>query len=138
MIDLKMTDGGELILAEDGDLEITYGDEQVAQEILFRLKTTAGDWSLSPTIGASLERFIGEPNIPIMHKMIESEVLKSLTKGNLLFAPTVKAVPIGENNIFILVEFGSIEDDNRVIQVQSGLDLKNGLVFAKTSSRDLQ
>jgi phage baseplate assembly protein W len=138
MIDLRMTETGELVISVEGDLDFVYGDEQIAQEVLFRLKTTLGDWSLSPNVGASLERFIGEPNTPIIHKMIESEIVKSITKDNLLFLPYVKVIPIEENKVFILIEFGSIEDEERVIQVQSGLDLKKGLVFAKIGSREQQ
>jgi hypothetical protein len=131
MIDLEMTEDGDLVLAEHGDFSLVYGDEQVAQEVLFRLKTTLGDWVLSPNIGTSLERFIGEPNTPVTHALIESAVFKSITQDNLLFSPEFSAIPIGENEVFILVEFGSLEDDERRIQIQSGLDLRKGLCFAR-------
>lgn len=130
-----MTETGDLVIGENGDFEIVYGDEQLAQEVLFRLKTTLGDWTLSPGIGASLERFIGEPNIPVTHALIETKIIEALTKGNLLFSPSVSAIPIGENEVFCLVEFGSLENDERVIQVQSALDLRKGLVFARIGSR---
>lgn len=138
MIDLKMNNNGELLLSETGDLDIVYGDEQLAQEILFRLKTTIGDWTLSPQIGASLERFIGQPNTQLTHALIENEVTKAITRDNLLLFPSVNAIALGENEVFILIEFGSIEDDERVIQIQSGLDLRKGLVFARITSRELQ
>ena len=135
-VDLKMTETGDLIVGENGDLEITYGDEQIAQEVLFRVKTTLGDWTLSPNIGASLERFIGEPNEPFVHAMIENAILASVTRGNLLFSPDISAIPIGENEVFILIEFGSLEDDDRMIQVVAGLDLKKGLIFSRIGSRE--
>lgn len=135
MVDIKVTESGELILTESGDLAITYGDEQVAQEVLFRLKTTRGDWMLSPDVGASLEEFIGEPNIPLIHAMIENRVVNTLLKGNLLFSPSVQVIPIGVNEVLVIVEFGSIEDDERVIQIQAGLDLREGLVFSRIDSR---
>lgn len=135
MIDLKMTNEGELILSQTGDLEVVYGDEQLAQEVLFRIKTTLGDWTLSPQIGASLEKFIGQPNTTLTHALIENEIVKAITRDNLLLFPSVSAVAIGENQVFILVEFGSIEDDDRIIQIQSGLDLRKGLVFARIASR---
>ncbi len=138
MIDLKMTESGELVLSSTGDLDYAFGDEQIAQEVLFRLKTTLGDWVLSPHVGTSLERFIGEPNIPMTHALLENEITKSLLQNNLLMYPSVRAVPIGENEVFILIEFGSVEEEGRIVQVQSGLDLRKGLVFARISSRELQ
>jgi len=127
MIDIRFTEDGDLVVGETGDLDLVWGDEQIAQEVLFRLKTTLGDWTLSPNVGADLEKYIGEPNIPITHALIESQVIKAITRGNLLVFPSVRAVPIGENEVFILIEFGSIEEDERIIQVQSGLDLRKGL-----------
>jgi phage baseplate assembly protein W len=138
MVDIKMTNEGELEISDTGDLKMVYGDEQIAQEVLFRLKTTLGDWTLSPHIGASLEKFIGQPNTPLTHALIENEVLKALVRDNLLLSPSINAVAIGEHEVFILIEFGSIEEDERIIQIQSGLDLRKGLVFARIASRLLQ
>jgi len=50
---------------------------------------------------------------------------------------SVNAVPIGVNEVFILVEFGSIEEDNRIIQIQSALDLRKGIVFSRIGSREV-
>lgn len=138
MVDLKITDDGELVLSPAGDLAITYGDEQIAQEVVFRLKTTLGDWTLSPTVGASLEEFIGQPNTPLVLAAIEQRINNTLTSDNLLIFPDINAVSISENEVFILIEFGSLEDDDRIITVQSALDLRKGLVFARVGSRDLQ
>jgi phage baseplate assembly protein W len=135
MIDIEMTEDGDLVVGNTGDLAIVYGDEEIAQEVLFRLKTTLGDWTLSPQIGADLERFIGEPNIPITHSLMENQIAKAIVRDNLIFAPSVRAVPIGENEVFILVEFGSLEDDERTIQVQAGLDLRKGLIFSRIGTR---
>jgi phage baseplate assembly protein W len=138
MIDLKLTNDGELVVAENGDLEIVFGDEQIAQEVLFRLKTTPGDWVLSPKIGVDLEKFIGQANVKTTHLLMETAISRALTYDNLLIQPSVEAIATGENEVFILIEFDSVEENNRVIQIQSGLDLKKGLVFAKLGSRMLQ
>lgn len=138
MIDLKMDDNGDLVLSDKGDLALVFGDEQIAQEVLFRLKTTAGDWTLSPQIGASLEDFIGEPNTEYTLAAIENRVEKALTFDSLLIGPEITAITIGPNEVLVVVEFGSIELDNRVIQVTSGLDLQKGVVFARTAVRELQ
>lgn len=135
MIDIKMTVDGDLVVNEDGDLDLVYGDDQVAQEVLFRLKTTKGDWTLSPYCGASLEDFIGQPNTPLTHALIENQVIEAITRNNLVLIPNVRAVPVGENEVFILVEFGSIEDDDRIIQIQNSLDLRKGLVWSRIGTR---
>lgn len=132
-----MTNEGDLVLNSTGDLAMVYGDEQIAQEVLFRLKTTLGDWTLSPNVGTSLERFIGSPNIPLTHSLIENEIIKSITKDGLVLFPEVDAIAISENEVFILVEFGSIEEDDRIIQIQSGLDLRKGICFSRISSRNI-
>jgi phage baseplate assembly protein W len=137
MVDIKLTEDGELVLTGNGDLALTYGDEQVAQEALFRIKTTKGDWVLSPQIGASLEEFIGQPNTDITRAAIEQRVIEALTYKDLLILPTVHAVQLSQNEVFVLVEFGSLEDDDRIIQVQSMLDLQKGLVFSRIGTREL-
>lgn len=132
-----MDESGEIVLSPTGDLDLVYGDEELAQEILFRLKTTLGDWTLSPHIGASLERFIGEPNTLLTLSLIESEVSKALVFDSLLLFPSVEAVSIGTHEVFILIEFGSIEEEDRIIQIQAGLDTRKGLVFSRSTSRQI-
>lgn len=135
-MDLKITNDGDLVVGANGDLEVVWGDEQIAQEVLFRLKTTIGDWTLSPGIGASLERFIGQPNTPITHSLMEVKIGEALTKGNLLVNPSVRAAALSENEVFILIEFRSLEDDNRVVQLQSVLDTRKGSVFSRSTTRE--
>jgi hypothetical protein len=137
MVDLKMTNDGDLVLSDNGDLAIVYGDEQLAQEILFRMKTQKGDWVLSPDIGVSLERFIGEPNTELTRSAIEMTVLNEITKDGLIISAQVDCVPLNENELLIVVEFPSQENDDRVIQISSGLDLRAGLVFSRINSREI-
>lgn len=137
MVDLKMTEDGDLVLSDSGDLAIVYGDEQLAQEILFRMKTQKGDWLLSPDIGVSLERFIGEPNTELTRSAIEMAVLNEITKDGLIISAQVDCVPLNENELLIVVEFPSQENDDRVIQISTGLDLRAGLVFSRINSREI-
>lgn len=133
--DLQMTENGELIVGPDGDLAYTWGDEQVAQEVLFRLKTTKADWVLSPSVGCSLEDFIGQPNTSLTRSLIESRVLQELTRDSLLFGPSVDCVPISPEEVLIVVEFNSVEDEKRIIQINAGLDMRKGLVFSRVGIR---
>lgn len=141
--DLYLSTDGELQIGADGDLKLVHGDEQVIQEVIFRLKTTKGDWVLSPNIGCSLEEFIGAPNTSLTHAAIEERIRQNLTQDLLLAMPEVHAVDMptesGENTqVFILIEFASLEKDYRKIQVTADLDLRLGEVVARSSVRDIQ
>jgi phage baseplate assembly protein W len=137
MTDLKMTDDGELVIGPDGDLDIVWGDEHLAQEILFRLKTQAGDWVLSPEIGADLEDFIGQPNDGLIHSMIENRIVRALSFDSLVAGPDVTVTGLSENEVMVVVEFPSREERSRVIQIASQLDLRVGVVFARVGSRQI-
>jgi hypothetical protein len=131
-IDLKMTVTGELIISPSGDLEISWGDEQVALESVFRLKTTKGDWTLSPGVGCSLEEFIGAPNSEQTHRQMESVISRELSKGSLVVNPTVTVMPTNENEVLIFVEIPSTEDPERNIIISTSFDMRKGLVFSRT------
>ena len=136
-LDIKLTPEGDLVIGANGDLAFVTGDDQVAQEVLFRLKTTPGDWTLSPQIGAGLERFIGQPNTPITRAAIEQAVDSAISSDFLVPFPTVDCIPIDENEVLIVVEFGSVEDERRIVQITSELDLRKGEVFSRVGYREL-
>jgi phage baseplate assembly protein W len=140
-VDLAMTIDGQLILGPDGDLATVWGDDQIIQEVLFRLKTTRGDWVLSPDIGCSLEDFVGKPNISLTHTAIEQRIRTALTADFLLAMPEINVIDLpdtdGENTqVFILIEFASLENDERKLQVTAELDMRKGLVYARGNIRD--
>lgn len=136
-IDLAMTTDGELIIGDNGDLATAYGDEQLSSEVLFRLKTTKGDWTLSPDAGCSLERFVGQPNTPLVRSLIESIVYTELTKDSLVLDPSVNCMKNGDTEVIIIVEFPSIEDSRRIVQVASTLDLRLGQVSTRIDYRTI-
>jgi len=135
MIDLQITDGGELVLGPDGDLALVYGDDQIAQEVLFRLKTQIGDWTLSPQIGADLEDFIGQPNTGLVHAAMEQRIINALAFDSLVGYPEVTATSVSENKVMIIIEFPSVEERSKIVQITSQLDLREGLVFARVGTR---
>lgn len=136
MKDLKMTVDGELVIGPDGDIATVEGDEAIAQQILFRLKTQKRDWTLSPEVGANLESFIGKPNTRETRDLIEVAVLSELVRAQLVIAPLVKCIQLSAEEVFITVEFPSIEDRSRTVMVTANLDLKTGLVSARTAFND--
>lgn len=136
-LDIKFTADGDLVINSAGDIELVDGDDQIAQEVLFRLKTTPGDWTLSPRVGAGLERFIGQPNTDLTRAAIEQAVESALTYDQLVPAPTVDCIPVDANTVLVLVEFDSVENDRRMVQVRSSLDLKKGKVFSRVGFREI-
>ena len=128
-----MTIDGELVLADNGDLAVVYGDEQVAQEALFIMKTQLGDWTLSPSIGAGLEQFVGQPNESYIHSAIEASVLEAIAVNADLPTPTVNCTPTSANEVLVIVSFPSVENSNRQVLVIAGLDFRTGLVFVRSA-----
>jgi phage baseplate assembly protein W len=134
-MDLKMTIDGDLEIGPNGDFVVVDGDDKIAQEILFRLKTTLGDFPLDPKAGTDLERFIGEPNIVIVREEIELEVIRAIQERDFLISPSVDVAPVNQNEILILVEFKSINDRAKTVQIVATLDLRKGLVFARALTK---
>jgi phage baseplate assembly protein W len=133
MTDLKITDNGDLIIGANGDLAVVSGDEQLAQQIVFLLKTTAGDNLLEPEIGVSLEDFIGEENSTATRLRIENRVRSALLFDLSLSSVEVTCIPLDKDEVFILIELPSKDDPDKVIQVSSQLDLQKGLVFDRVN-----
>jgi hypothetical protein len=129
--DFKLTDDGQFVIGANGDLELVTGDLAIAQQIIFRLKTTKKDWTLSPDIGANLDQFIGQPNSRETRDLIEAAIFTELTKDNLVIDPKVVAIALGENEVFIMIDFNSVEEKGKQIQITSNLDLRIGLVSAR-------
>ncbi len=131
MVDFKLTDDGEFVIGANGDLETVSGDLAISQQIIFRLKTTKTDWTLSPDTGADLEKFIGLANSRETRNAIEITVFTEITKDELVQNPTVSCIALSENEVFIMIEFSSIEEKGKQVQVNSLLDLRTGLVSAR-------
>lgn len=133
MVDFRIDlDTGDLVLDSDGDLALVSGDEQMIQEVVFALKTTKGDWTLSPSVGCDLEQFIGRSNdtdtINQITAVVRSEIARLTSVGGF----QVFVAPLDENTVIIALEFDSRDNPKRRIQVAATLDLKEGQVFART------
>ena len=132
-MDFKLSDTGDLVIGPDGNFQMVSGDEEIVQRILFRLKTVKGDYLLEPETGCSLEQFKGQPNVEETWQAIEEVINAELSKEELEFS--VDCVPISDNEVFILIEIVSTESDDLVLQVKSTLDLREGVVYARSDQR---
>lgn len=103
--DLFLNEHGDIEIGFDGDLRCVYDDEVTAETILFRLKTYAGDYELSPICGASLEDFIGEPNTEALGREVEQRVLLALTHDGYLNPDslTIRVSPLSRTAILIVI-----------------------------------
>ena len=129
--DFKLTEEGDFVI-ENGDLKIITGDEVLIQKIMFRLKTTAGDYLLEPSVGANLEQFIGQVIDDRLLVRIENTVTNELNKIPELFGVKVNAAPNGENSVIVLIEFESIETQKDPPSLLFNIDLKTGEVIRRS------
>ena len=83
-----------------------------------------------------MERFIGQPNVESTHRAIEATVSVELSRNGLIPVASVETLPTDEHTVLIVVEFNSVEEDDRVVVLVAGLDLRKGLVFARTDYRE--
>lgn len=127
LLDLHIDDQGEIQVGYNGDILVARDEDVVAQEIMWRTKTTRGDWILVPECGADLELLVGLANTPETGAMAEAQVSKALTQDGFLIGELqrVRASPINREQIIIgiTVEYG----DHTFLQ-QFTLDLKEGIL----------
>jgi phage baseplate assembly protein W len=133
MVDFRLDlNTGDLVLDPDGDFALVSGDEQMIQEVVFSLKTTKGDWTLSSRVGCDLEQFIGKANDPTTLNQISSVVRAEIATLESVGPFQVYTAPLDDNTVVIAMEFVSRDDPKRKIQVAATLDLMKGRVFART------
>lgn len=133
MVDLKLDlTTGDLVIGADGDFQVVTGDELMVQEVVFCLKTTKGDWTLSKQVGCDLEQFIGKTNDTDTLDQITSVVQNEISRLSSVGSFQVYSAPLDENTIVIALELSSREIPRKKIQVAATLDLKEGKVFARS------
>ena len=127
LLDLATDEKGEIQVGYNGDLLVARDADAVIQEILWRLKTTQGDWVLKPSCGANLEFAIGLPNDAATAGQIESQVYQALTHDGFLTneLEDLRVVPINRDQvaIFITARYG---DDPFTLPIV--LDLQEGVL----------
>jgi phage baseplate assembly protein W len=127
LLDLAMTDDGDLMISAGGDLKVARDSEVVAQEVSFRLRTVRGDWQLKPDCGADLELLIGQPNSPQTGAQMEAQIARALTHDGFLGGElkTIRAVPVNRDTIVGIVQ---IELGDQLINQTVELDLREGIL----------
>jgi hypothetical protein len=106
-IDLDWSFRGDLYIDEKGDIQDTRSDllRSLQNEVMTIVNSSKGDWLLYPTLGASLDEMIGEPNTKATARAIEQKIVTQLTTIGIVRASDlqVKVVPITIHRVAILV-----------------------------------
>lgn len=102
--DLFWTFQSDLFIS-DGDIADTNHDplRSLYQEIRTRLQSEIGDWTLYPSIGATLRDFIGKANNKMTAEALKSRIIVSLTQDGLINQEDLNIVyaPIDHDKIMI-------------------------------------
>jgi hypothetical protein len=108
LTDLKWSSDGDLVV-ENGDLADTKYIVGLAflQEVSDRVKSSLGDWKLTPSKGADLDEFIGQVNSSATQQAVENAISFSLTKDMFLSREDfqVSAIPINRTEIAVRIDF---------------------------------
>lgn len=107
-VDFYWSDSGDFII-ENGDIKDTRKTVGAGfiDEVHRRIRSSVGDWKLSPEDGASLHNFEGEPNNDKTWAKIYESILYSLTNDLFVYPDSVKIsiAPIDSHEIGIRVDF---------------------------------
>ena len=128
-VDIQQTSNGDMVIAPNGDLQLSAPSGCLKQDIAFRLRTDQYDFLPHPDLGANLDSLIGNPNNATTVGLGEQYIVNSLTSdGRVLSADLmVKGVPI---NLSSVVYYVFVRDGLTTINVTPNvqLDLGNGLL----------
>jgi hypothetical protein len=102
MIDLHLSETGDLGVDPNGDIALTTSSkEQVREQCLLRLATELGDFTCYPNIGADLQRLVGMPNSPATAQLGVKLINRSLVFDSLISRGgiSVNATPTAPDTI---------------------------------------
>lgn len=110
----KNYDSTDLVFTTRGDYACFNGDlasseedplRSLYQEILTRVKSSLGDWEMYPSLGASLEDFIGEPNNKITAEAMKIRMTASLAKDGFLNTSdlNIQYIPVDDDRILFRI-----------------------------------
>jgi hypothetical protein len=114
LADLSMTDDGDLIVDETGDLELSFGTDVLQDDVTVRLNTNEQEWFHHPWLGATLDDLLGEPNTRDTGKWGADKISDSLTEDGYIDSAdlSVYTIPASKEEIlyYIVIDCGEDED----------------------------
>lgn len=122
-VDLDWAWDGDYVVGEDGDLGDTSDDyvRSLETEIATIAKSALLDWEKDPTIGATLDDFVGEANTRETGGAIEDRLRFQILDAGIVRAEdlAVRAVPIGMYRIMVVITVTAIATSNNRLDVSN-------------------
>jgi len=114
---------------ENGDLMVTSGADMIKRKVFKLMITNMNDWKRDKSIGASPNKFTGEPNTRQTGGLIK-QFLESQIQPNIVPAIIeVKVVPINTDSIKIYITL--FLDGSIIGNMPFSLDFINGLLYTQ-------
>jgi phage baseplate assembly protein W len=117
--DIQMTNTGDFLVDDTGDLALADIDQTTRQDALFYLYTEYGDFAARPDIGSRVSDFIGEPNSSANAHLLKAELLRALTAGGRFSSRDIgiKLVPIAVDEIlaYVSIQNGALAGSSSII-----------------------
>ncbi|HJS83580.1 MAG TPA: hypothetical protein VJ742_12175 [Nitrososphaera sp.] len=126
MADLYFTEAGDIVRAPDGDFALTPTVwREDAQQGYIRAMTDQGDFTIYPTLGASLSTLYGLPQSPETGKYGEKLIESALEREGRFAgkAFTVTAIPTGYQRIRFDIQITSGNREAIKLSVEQDLGL---------------
>jgi len=99
------------IYFENGDLMLTTGIDYIIREIYKLMITSPGDWRLAPSLGCSLEKFVGENNTRELAEKIQEHLQKGLSMTVYPSQAVIKVVPTDYDRILCFIDLYLLNDN---------------------------
>jgi phage baseplate assembly protein W len=129
MIDLSITDNGDLQVASSGDLAITTHKYSAdLQQTFMIVRTERGDFIPYPTFGSNLYKLWGLPNTPQTGNRGMAELSTAITTDGRLANANVqiKAIPTAANAIRFDVDIQFGRSQTHIITLEQKLSSIRG------------
>jgi len=117
---------------ENGDLMVTSGIDYIEREVYKLLITLPGDWKSTPQMGASPNKFTGEPNTREIGQAIERHIKRGIQEFIFPAQVYVKVVPVDYDKVIGFVDLYTL--DTKISRIPFEFDYVNG--FRKVDSID--
>ncbi|MCX7382760.1 MAG: phage tail protein [Alphaproteobacteria bacterium] len=109
--------GGDLAIGPSGDIALARGSESGQQRVLRRLLTNPGDYLWSPTYGAGLGRFVGQPvAAPQIEAVIRGQMFKEAVVARQP-EPVIAVVADQAGKVFAEVRYADAAGGNAAVSV---------------------
>jgi hypothetical protein len=138
-LDLHWSWNGDILPSAKGDILDTSSDtiQSLRDQVSLICASAFGDWAIYPSKGASLDDFIGEPNIPETADTISDRVRLALTSTGLVDEADleINVIPVQLHKLLIVIRIDAIAtttnslDPNEVLVVAIAYDTQENNLF---------